>query len=647
VSGPRTLYLTTPIYYVNARPHLGHAYTTIVADAMCRYRRLAGDRVSFLTGTDEHGDKIAQAAARAGVSPQAYADEISAAFRDAWKRLGVANDDFIRTTEPRHQKVVQAILQTLHDAGEIYFGKYGGLYCFGCERFYTEREAVDGNCPQHLTPLQFIEEENYFFKMAKYQDWLLGYLEAHPDLIRPERYRNEVLGFLREPLQDLSISRPKSRLTWGIPLPFDDRFVTYVWFDALINYASALGGPGAAAYATYWPHVQHLIGKDILKPHGIYWPCMLKAAGLEVFRRLNVHGYWNLGGGKMSKSIGNVVEAFQLTEKYGHDAFRYFLMREMTFGLDANFSEEALVGRLNSDLANDLGNLVSRATTMVVNFARGVVPPPGDPGPEAAIVRETLEKARRDVDAAMEEFAFQRALVSIWEFIAIVNGYVDAVQPWALAKAPARRERLDGALYTLAESLRCLAILLDAFLPGSAQKIRDVFGIGAQTLADLRWGGMAPGTKVSKPPALFPRVIAVADAVSPKDEIGVETSSLDTGRKATSSPPAPARIPIDAFAQVDLRVAQVLAAEPVPKSKKLLKLSVDVGEGAPRTIVAGIAEHYAPADLVGRKIVIVANLEPATLMGVESNGMLLAGSGGGRLAVLSLDRDLPPGARVK
>ncbi|MBI3629180.1 MAG: class I tRNA ligase family protein, partial [Candidatus Rokubacteria bacterium] len=261
MSGPRTFYLTTPIYYVNARPHLGHAYTTIVADAMCRYRRLAGDRVWFLTGTDEHGDNIARAAARARVSPQAYADEISAAFRDAWKRLGIGNDDFIRTTEPRHQKIVQAILQTLHDAGEIYFGKYGGLYCFGCERFYTEKETADGSCPQHLTPLQFIEEENYFFKMSKYQDWLIGYLEAHPDLIRPERYRNEVLGFLREPLQDLSISRPKTRLTWGIPLPFDDRFVTYVWFDALINYASALGGPGAPAYATFWPHVQHLIAK--------------------------------------------------------------------------------------------------------------------------------------------------------------------------------------------------------------------------------------------------------------------------------------------------------------------------------------------------------------------------------------------------
>ncbi len=637
MTATRTFYLTTPIYYVNARPHLGHAYTTIIADAMCRYRRLAGDRVYFLTGTDEHGDKIAQAAATAGVSPQAYTDEISAAFRDTWRRLGVSNDDFIRTTEPRHQTVVQAILQKLWDAGEIYFGKYGGLYCFGCERFYTEKEAVEDNCPQHLTALQFIEEENYFFKMSKYQDWLIAYIEERPDLIRPERYRNEVLGFLRERLQDLSISRPKTRLTWGIPLPFDSRFVTYVWFDALINYVSALGGPGAAAYEAFWPHARHLIGKDILKPHGIYWPCMLKAAGMPVYAGLNVHGYWNLAGGKMSKSIGNVVEAFSLTDKYGHDAFRYFLMREMTFGLDANFSEEALVGRLNSDLANDLGNLVSRATTMIVNFATGVVPAPGDPGPPAAVVRETLEKTRRAVDDAMREFAFQRALVAIWEFIAIVNGYIDAVQPWALARDPARRERLDGALYTLAESLRCLGILLDAFLPGTAAKIRDVLGLSAQPLAALTWGGLAPGTKVSKPASLFPRVVTASDATA----VGVE------GKGTVQAGPRAGRIPIDAFAKVELRVALVLAAETVPRSKKLLKLSVDVGEATPRTIVAGIAEHYAPGDLAGKKIVIVANLEPATLMGVESNGMLLAGSADGKLAVLSVDRDLPPGARVK
>ncbi|MBI1963425.1 MAG: methionine--tRNA ligase, partial [Candidatus Rokubacteria bacterium] len=402
-----TFYLTTPIYYVNAAPHLGHAYTTIIADAMARYRRLAGDDVWFLTGTDEHGDKIAQAAARAGVSPQAYADEISSAFRAAWGGLGITHNDFIRTTEPRHQKVVQAILQALRDAGEIYLDKYGGNYCFGCERFYTDKEIVDGKCPDHRTPLTYIEEENYFFKMSKYQGWLIEHIERHPDFIRPERYRTEILGFLRDPLQDLSISRPRTRLEWGIPLPFDDTYVTYVWFDALINYVSALGGPGDARFEKFWPHVQHLIGKDILKPHAVYWPCMLKAAGLPVYTHLNVHGYWNIGGGKMSKSVGNVVEALALKDRYGNDAFRYFVMREMAFGLDAAFSEEAFVGRLNADLAYDLGTLVARATTLLAGSGAG-----GDAGaPDAGDqeVARAAAEARRLVDAAMEEFAFQRA----------------------------------------------------------------------------------------------------------------------------------------------------------------------------------------------------------------------------------------------
>jgi len=369
-----TFYLTTPIYYINAPPHLGHANTTIMADAMCRYRRLRGDRVYFLTGTDEHGERIAQVAAKEGISPQALADRNSGAFREAWRRLRITNDDFIRTTEPRHQKVVREVLQRLHDAGEIYFGEYGGWYCYGCERFYTEKEIVDGKCPDHQTPLTFVKEKNYFFRMSKYQAWLIKHLEDHPGFIQPERYRNEVLGFLREPLQDLSISRPKSRVPWGIPLPFDDQYVTYVWFDALLNYYSAVADPANEKTRGLWEHVEHLIGKDILKPHGVYWPTMLKAAGLPLYRRLNVTGYWLVGGGKMSKSVGNVVEAFALAEKYGNDAFRYFLMREMPFGLDASFTEDAFVGRLNADLANDLGNLVSRATTMIVNFGGGVLP---------------------------------------------------------------------------------------------------------------------------------------------------------------------------------------------------------------------------------------------------------------------------------
>ena len=623
-----TFYLTTPIYYVNARPHLGHAYTTIIADAMARYRRLTGDDVWFLTGTDEHGDKIAQAAARAGVSPQAYADEISSAFRAAWGALGITHDDFIRTTEPRHQKVVQAILQALRDAGEIYLDKYGGNYCFGCERFYTDKEIVDGKCPDHRTPLTYIEEENYFFKMSKYQGWLIEHIERHPDFIRPERYRNEILGFLRDPLQDLSISRPRTRLEWGIPLPFDDKYVTYVWFDALINYVSALGGPGDARFEKFWPHVQHLIGKDILKPHAVYWPCMLKAAGLPVYTHLNVHGYWNIGGGKMSKSVGNVVEALALKDRYGNDAFRYFVMREMVFGLDAAFSEEAFVGRLNADLANDLGNLVARATTLLAGFGTD-----GDVGaPDAgdqAVARAAAE-ARRLVDAAMEEFAFQRALAEIWAFIGAVNRYVDSTQPWALAKDPARRGRLARVLLTLADALQWLGIMLGPFLPDAAAKIRAAVGDARAPRLDAAVvGRLQTIPKVEKLSGLFPRI---------------EEKNVD--EQAAKAPAGVGRITIDEFSRVELRVAEVVAAEPVPKSKKLLKLTVSLGDEQ-RTMVAGIAEHYAPADLVGKKVVVVVNLEPAKLMGVESNGMVLAGSADGKLAILTLDRDLPPGAKVR
>ena len=626
----RTFYLTTPIYYVNAEPHLGHAYTTIVADTVARYRRLAGDDVWFLTGTDEHGDKIAQAAAAAGISPRAYADRVSAAYRDTWQRLGITNDDFIRTTEERHQTVVRQVLQTLWDRGEIYFGKYGGHYCFGCERFYTEKEIVDGKCPDHQTPLTYIEEENYFFKMSQYQGWLIQHLERHPDFIRPERYRNEILGFLREPLQDLSISRPRTRLEWGIPLPFDDRFVTYVWFDALLNYVSALGEAGSPRSTTYWPHVQHLIGKDILKPHGVYWPCMLQAAGLPLYTHLNVHGFWNLGGGKMSKSVGNVVDALKLAETYGRDAFRYFVLREMPFGLDATFSEDALVERLNADLANDLGNFVSRAVAMLGSFARGAVPEPGPAGHAEEEVRGGLSRALTSVRAAMEEFATQRALVAIWEWIRGLNRYVDGQAPWALAKDPAKAARLQSVLFTLAEALRVLGIVLEPFVPDAAAAIRRQLGLdGPPRLAELEpWGRITPGTRVTRGPALFPRIEAAAAPAAP------------------SPAPAEPRIGIEEFRRLDLRVALVVDAEAVPKSKKLLKLTVKLGDET-RTIVAGIAEHYRPDDLRGRKVVVVANLEPATLMGVESNGMVLAGSAGETLALLALDRDLPPGSKVR
>jgi methionyl-tRNA synthetase len=649
VSG-RVFYLTTPIYYINAPPHLGHAYTTILADAMARWHRLAGDDVFLLTGTDEHGDKIAQAAAKAGVTPQALADRNSAAFRRAWDQLGIRYDDFIRTTEPRHQTVVQQILQALRDKDEIYLGTYGGHYCFGCERFYTEKEIVDGKCPDHRTPLQWIEEENYFFRMSAYQRWLIEHIERHPDFIRPERYRNEILGFLREPLQDLSISRPCRRLQWGIPLPFDPDYVTYVWFDALINYVSALGGPGAPRFEQYWPHAQHLIGKDILKPHAVYWPCMLaalakahdKAPEAFLYRHLNVHGYWGLGGGKMSKSIGNVVEALALKDKYGNDAFRYFVMREMVFGLDADFSEEAFVTRFNADLANDLGNLASRATTLIVNNG-GITRVPsrdefGEPGPALPGLIERVVSGTAGLGNAMDEFAFQAALARIWSIVATLNEYIAVTKPWELAKQADTRRELERVLYALGESLRILGIVLEPFLPDAAAKIRAGVGqSGEPRLADAVWGRLTPGTRIEKVSQLFPRVEAAKAGATPP---GAPSPAVPVA--ADGAP----RISIDEFQRVDLRVALVLAAEAVPKSKKLLKLRVSLG-AEERTVLAGIAEHYKPEDLVGKKVVVVANLQPAKLMGIESQGMILAGEGGQGLGVVTPDRDLPPGSRVK
>jgi len=660
----RPFYLTTPIYYINARPHLGHAYTTIVADAMCRYRRLAGDDVHFLTGTDEHGDKIAQAAHQAGESPRALADRNSAAFREQWKLLDIRYDDFIRTTEARHAGVVQAILRRLWDGGEIYFGQYGGQYCFGCERFYTDREGVDGKCPDHQTPLVYLEEENYFFRMSKYQDWLRRELEENPTRVRPERYRNELLGFLREPLQDLSISRPKTRLEWGIPLPFDDRFVTYVWFDALLNYVSALGGPGEPRFERYWPTVQHLIGKDILKPHGIYWPCMLKAAGIPLFQHLNVHGYWTLGGGKISKSVGNVVEALALAETYGRDAFRYFVLREMPFGQDANFSADALLERLNADLANDLGNLVSRVTTLHRTLSRDAAVPAAPAVDDREMLRRAIAATRAHVDAALAEFAFHRALTEIWSFIGALNGYVDREQPWVLERDPRKGERFLQVLDTLTLGLAFLGIILEPFVPDAARRIREAIGYGEEPrLGDATLDGLSDRTyRVTRLGGLFPRIDlggrrrpdgrpATASRPEPAVAVRPRSPARDASPDAPTTPeprdaPAKPRVTIDEFRRLDLRVALVLDAEPVPKSKKLLKLTVRLGEET-RTIVAGIAEHYAPAALRGRTVVIVANLEPATLMGVPSEGMVLAGSAGPVLSLLTPDRDLAPGAVVR
>jgi methionyl-tRNA synthetase len=631
----KTFYVTTPIYYVNASPHIGHAYTTIIADVLARFNRSRGYKTFFLTGTDEHGDKIAEAARKANITPQAYADSISAQFRELWPELAITNDAFIRTTDPEHIRTVQLILQKVYDSGDIYFGQYGGHYCVGCERFYMETELVDGKCPDHQVAPEFRQESNYFFKMSRYQDWLISYIQDHPDFIRPERYRNEVLAFLREPLGDLCISRPKSRLTWGITLPFDENYVTYVWFDALINYITGIGYPDRESFTIFWPHSNHLIAKDIVKPHGIYWPTMLKAAGIEPYSHLNVHGYWNIEQSKMSKSLGNIVRPLDLKDKYGLDAFRYFLLRDMVFGLDSSFSEESLVQRLNSDLANDLGNLVSRVLQMALKYFEGKTPESTQnlaDIPEDLTLRERSASVISEVESAFEELAFHKALIAIWDFINLANKYIVTTEPWVLAKDPANAERLRTVVYNLLESLRHVAVLIAPFMPGTSQSILGRIGITDYTNQNYdsirTWGGQKPERPWEKGDALFPRVEF-------KKEAPPAPKKLETKPEIT----------YEDFQKIDLRAAQILEAERVPKSDKLIKLKVDVGEE--RTIVAGIGKDYKPEDLVGKSIVIVANLKPAKLMGVESRGMLLATSGKDGLTLLGFDRDAEPGGAIK
>jgi len=688
-------YITTPIYYVNASPHLGHAYTTIVADVLARYHRLRGCRTFFSTGTDEHGDKIVEAAKAAGVTPQEYADKISAQFRDLWPELAVANDYFIRTTDMNHVETVRRILQKVYDAGDIYFGEYEGFYCVGCERFYMEKELVEGRCLQHETALEHRKESNYFFRMSKYQPWLIRHIEENPDFIRPERYRNEALAFLREPLEDLCISRPKSRLAWGITLPFDENYVTYVWFDALINYVTAVGYPDGENFRTFWPAAEHLIAKDILKPHGIYWSTMLKAAGIEPYRHLNVHGYWNVDQSKMSKSLGNVIRPLDLKDKYGLDAFRYFLLRDMVFGLDSSFSEEAFVQRINSDLANDLGNLVSRTITMAVRYGNGSVPEPAETAAGDRILAETAARVVAEVETCFAELGLHKALIAVWEFINAANKYIVEREPWVMAKEPANRARLDTILYNLLEALRVTAVLISPFMPGSAARMMEQLGVAApqdfdsiksgdsfksgdssrflQDFTSIRkWGGLAAGSVLKRGEPLFPRVEKKGEpfTVSEKEEkegqlpVSESPSSLremkdipsplrgegqgggeKTGRKIGSCPPLKPEIGYEEFEKVDLRVAKVLAAEMVPKSKKLIRLTVEI-DGA-RQIVAGIGNHYKPEELVGKSIVVVANLKPAKLMGVESRGMLLATDTEDGLTVLGFDRPPVAGAKIR
>jgi methionyl-tRNA synthetase len=627
--------VTTPIYYVNAEPHIGHAYTTIVADVLNRFNILIDRDSFFLTGTDEHGDKIVKAAEKSGRSTKAYVDEMSGLFRALWPKLNIGLNHFIRTTDGSHMETVKLILNKVKEKGDIYFSDYEGLYCFGCERFYTDRELVDGLCPDHLTAPEPIKEANYFFKMSKYQSWLIDHINRNSEFIRPERYKNEVLSFLKEPLDDLCISRPKSRLTWGITLPFDENYVTYVWFDALINYISAIDYPDGIRFQTFWPTAQHIIAKDILKPHGIYWPCMLKSAGIDPYQHLNVHGYWNVDEGKMSKSIGNVVKPLDLVDIYGLDAFRYFLLRDMVFGLDSEFSEEALVARINADLANDLGNLFSRTLTMLHKYHEGKVPLSKEEMREDKQIKEDALELMEHYQSQMTRLGFHKTLIAIWEFIGKLNKYIDTMAPWVLAKTD--RDRLATVMSCLVESLKIVSVLLWPFMPETTEKMQTVLhlpkkgkDLGLKEIRD--WGGQPSSAPASKAPQLFPR-------------IEVKKGEKSKHPKKKKRPKAVETISFKDFQRLDLRVGTIKQVETIPKSKKLIKLIVDLGEE--RVVVAGIAGHFDEADLIGRQVIVVANLEPAKLMGVESQGMVLAAEDESGLHLITTDSEAVPGSQVK
>ncbi len=640
----KKFYVTTPIYYVNDKPHIGHAYTTILADVLARYHRLLGVPTWFLTGTDEHGQKVKQAAEKVGLSPKEQADSTVVRFQELWKKLDITHDDFIRTTEPRHTVIVQKILQDLYERGEIYKAEYDGWYDLTSETFVTDKDLQEGEQPPNIIRIQ---ETNYFFRMGKYQEWLIDYIEKNPTFIQPDYRRNETLGFLRRKLNDLCISRPKKRMDWGIELPFDKDFVTYVWFDALVNYISAIGYlDHPKTFDKWWPVSMPLIGKDILTTHTVYWPTMLKAMGLPMPEMIFAHGWWLSGTSKMSKSLGNVVNPMDMIDRYGVDAFRYFLIAEMSLGQDASFTEEAFVRRFNSDLANDLGNLVSRVVTMVQRNCEGRIPELGDDvlnRLEENALWQTAQDAVHSMEKAVTGMRLDNGVADVISVVRATNRYLEKRQPWTLAKQEDKSE-LHIVLFTAAEVLRVVSGLLYPVMPEKMTELRQALGI-ATLVPEFKklqvWGGTASGTVIAGSFSLFPR-IQDDKKPAPVPEVKAPAKTSGTSKKEDK----PVQISYEEFSRVQLRTAKILSAERIPDANKLLRLEVMMGEER-RQLVAGIALHYEPEKLIGKTVVVVANLEPATIRGVESNGMILAATRGESLRLITIDGEQSSGAIVK